>query len=120
MRAVPIDHGTQVQPALVHAHIGDVHGPNLIGVSHRFTSEQVRIDLVLRMTSTGVGLAVQGIDAHARAHACGLRSGLGAAIAPEACVSPQMGELHATHPRCGSTKLAHCLVTCGGNKWSSG
>lgn len=40
-------------------HIGDVHSPDLVGMDHRLVPEQVRIDLVLRVTSTGVWLAVQ-------------------------------------------------------------
>lgn len=71
LTAVPVHHSAKVQPPFVHSHIGDVHGPNLVGIRHGLIPQQVRVDLVLRMTSTGTRLAVQRRDAHAlhqRAH----------------------------------------------------
>lgn len=71
LAAVPVHHSAKVQPPFVHSHIGDVHGPNLVGIRHGLIPQQVRVDLVLRMTSTGTRLAVQRRDAHAlhqRAH----------------------------------------------------
>lgn len=69
LAAVPIDHGAQVQPALVHAHVGDVHGPDLVGMGHRQIPAQVRVDLVLWVASAGARLTVQGTHTHAL-HQC--------------------------------------------------
>ena len=53
--AVPINQGTKVHPVFAHTHVNDVHSPDLIGMDHGFASEQIWVDLVLGMASTGAG-----------------------------------------------------------------
>lgn len=64
LTAVPIDHGTQIEPACVHAHVGDVHGPDLIGMRNGLVSQQIGVDLVLQVRTAGAGLAIQRGHAH--------------------------------------------------------
>lgn len=49
----------------MHAHIGDVHGPDLIGMDQGIVLQKIRVDFVLWVTDAGAGFAVQRLNAHA-------------------------------------------------------
>src|SRR5215212_8657625 len=63
--AEPVDHGGQVDEAACHGHVGEVHGPDLVGSVDRHPAQQVRVDLVARRRLRGVRLAIDRLDAHA-------------------------------------------------------
>src|SRR4051812_1556065 len=44
--AEPVDDSGQVDEAARHGHVGDVHGPDLVGQGDRHPAQQVRVDLV--------------------------------------------------------------------------
>ncbi len=63
LSAVPVHHRSQKQESAAHLQVGDVEGPDLIGAVDLQTSQQVRIDLVSRMTLGSVGLSVDRLNA---------------------------------------------------------
>lgn len=92
LAVVPIDLGEQVHPSFVHAHVGDVNEPDLIGMSHGLMTQQVWVDLVLPLMPSWQYSARTPMRFINVRHACDLRSSLDAATNCEAYGSPQRGE----------------------------
>jgi len=57
------DH-SQIDKPPGHRDIGDIHGPDLIGPSYCHIAQQIGIDLVAGVLWGGIGLGVQGVNAH--------------------------------------------------------
>jgi hypothetical protein len=64
LSAVPVHHGHQKQESTTHRQVGDFERPDPIGSIDFQSAQQVRIDLVSRMTLGSVGLPVDRVDAH--------------------------------------------------------
>jgi hypothetical protein len=60
----PVDDRGEIDEALGHRDVGDVHRPDLVGTLDFVGAQQVRIDRLLAVAPAGVGLAVQCFDAH--------------------------------------------------------
>jgi hypothetical protein len=60
----PIQHYGEIQEAARHRQVRDVHCPGLIRAVDGQTAQQVRIDPMLGMPATGIGLPIQGFDPH--------------------------------------------------------
>ena len=63
LSAEPVHHGYQKQESATHRQVGDIEGPDLIGSIDFQAAQQVRIDLVSRMTLGSVGLSVDRLNA---------------------------------------------------------
>ena len=60
---VPVDDGRKIHEATAHGDEGDVHGPDLAGAGDGEALEQVRVDRMLGVSATRIGLAVERLDA---------------------------------------------------------
>src|SRR5450631_3600991 len=92
----PVEHDREIDEALGHGHVGDVHGPNLVRRRDRQSAQQIRIDLVARL---GLGRArppVQGL--YPRPPHEGLHM-------PAADLAPIECQQAAQHPRTGEWEL---------------
>ena len=57
------DH-SQIDKPPGHRYIGDIHGPDLIGPIYAHRAQQIGIDPVTGGPGRGIGLGVQGVNAH--------------------------------------------------------
>ena len=60
----PVDHGEQRSESSLHRDGDDVRRPHVMETGDRQMAQQVGIDRMRRMPLAGVGLAIQGVDAH--------------------------------------------------------
>ena len=60
----PVEHGGEIDEALGHRDIGDVHRPDLIGPRDRQAFEKIREDLMPRLGLGGARAAVNRFDPH--------------------------------------------------------
>ena len=60
----PVHDGNQVHEAPSHGDIGNIRCPNLIGSVNGQSSQQIGVDRVLRLPSTGTRLGCQRFDSH--------------------------------------------------------
>jgi hypothetical protein len=60
----PIHDCRQVDGPTLHLQVRDVHDSDVVGALDREVAQQVRVDLVARMTLAGIGFAVQRRNAH--------------------------------------------------------
>src|ERR1022692_4771690 len=67
--AKPVDNRSQIDEAVRHGDIGNVHGPNLIGPRDRETTQQVGINTASWRGFGCVWSAIESLDAHAP-HQC--------------------------------------------------
>jgi len=102
----PIQHGAQINELPLHRDRGRVHSPDLIQVVNDEISQEVRIDVVYLVAPTGVGLAVEGLDAdllHQRTDVLAPdfsafeleQVGVFATAAEKQSVGPDLKDLHA-------------------------
>ncbi len=62
--AVPVDDRHQVHEAALHGNIGDIGAPDLVGSSDLKSTQEIRKDLVPWDWFAGVGLWIDGLQAH--------------------------------------------------------
>ena len=62
--AVPVDDRHQVHEAALHGNIGDICAPDLVGSSDLESTQEIRKDLVPWDWFAGVGLWIDGLQAH--------------------------------------------------------
>src|SRR5271165_2868710 len=63
--AEPIDHGDEINKALLHRDVADIRRPYLIWPRDRQIAQEIRINLVPRRRLRGVRLAIDRFDRHA-------------------------------------------------------
>jgi hypothetical protein len=60
----PVEHDREIDEALGHRNVGDVHRPDLIGPRDLDAAQQIRKDLVPRLRLRRPGPAIQGFHPH--------------------------------------------------------
>lgn len=60
----PIEHSDKVEPALLEAHVCDVNAPNVIGVSRRDLTQEIRVDPMLLIALAQVRARADPSDPH--------------------------------------------------------
>jgi len=66
--AEPVQHGSQVDEAVCHWNVRDVHRPHLVWPHDIQTSQQIRVDLVPKRGFGGVRTPIQRLNAHSPHH----------------------------------------------------
>src|SRR5450432_4259126 len=97
----PVEHDREIDETLGHGHVGDVHGPDLVGLGDGQSTQQIRIDLVAWFWLGRARTSVQGLYPHAlheRLHM------------PAADLAPIKCQQAAQHPRTGKWELGMELV----------
>lgn len=62
--AVPVHDCCQIHENALHRNMGGIGRPNLVGPVDFQSSEQIRVDLVLRIGLAGLGPEVNSLQAH--------------------------------------------------------